>query len=200
MSEIADLIDAVVREGLAPHLRSRRFEKHARTFTFEAAACTQIVNVQASQWNEGRDGRFTLNLGVYFPKVAERRGRVAKGAYPKESESTLRIRIGRLMPDNLDQWWEIHDGTDTRRLSDEVVNAYATCGEPWLNEVMVLENVLPRLRKGDLLMAAATALELGKRDVAREIVSEALSRANPEFAPTVRRFAEKQGIGTLENQ
>src|SRR5262245_58254178 len=106
MSEIADLIDTVVRLGLAPHLRSSGFKKHSRTFTFETGACTQIVNVQASQANIGSEGRFTLNLGVYFPAVAKRRVMVARGAYPKEYEGTLRARIGSLMPGNRDHWWE----------------------------------------------------------------------------------------------
>jgi hypothetical protein len=155
------------------------------------------VNVQASQWNHGRDGRFTLNLGVYFPKVAERRGIPAKSAYPKEHESTLRTRIGALMPESPDHWWDIRDGADMRALSVEVVHAYVTFAEPWLTDMTTLENVLPRLRNGNPFMAVVAALELNRRDEAREIVCQLLRQATPGLASTVRRFAERQGIDGL---
>jgi len=56
--------------------------------------------------------RFTLNIGVYYPEVAELHGLTAEGKYPREYESTLRVRIGTLMPGGHDHWWEVRGGSD----------------------------------------------------------------------------------------
>ncbi|HEY0158042.1 MAG TPA: DUF4304 domain-containing protein [Thermoanaerobaculia bacterium] len=151
MSEIATVIDTVIDRGLRRTLKESGFKKHGRTFVREAGAAAQIVHVQASQWNQGAEGNFTLDLGVYFPAVAERRGEVARGAYPREVDSTYRERIGYLLPEQNNRWWELTATSD-----------------------------------------------LGRPDEATEIVLDAYARARPPFAPTVRRFAEKQGIALPE--
>lgn len=195
MSDIAKAIDDVVKRGLAPTLNAQGFRKHTRTFVRDAESAQQIVNVQASQTNQGAEGRFTLNLGVYFPAVARRHGPVASGAYPKEYESTYRERIGALMPERSDHWWEITPATDLQKMAEEVAEAYRRFAVPWLETMLDLAAVLPMLRRrGDSLTAASAALELGRMDEATEIVENAYMKASPEFAREVRRFAERQGI------
>lgn len=83
MSEIASRRRSH-RSGAAPDVEGVGLQKHGRTFVRDTGAAAQIFNVQASQWNQGAEGNFTLNLGVYFPAVAERRGQLAPGAYPRD--------------------------------------------------------------------------------------------------------------------
>lgn len=195
MSGISNLIDPTVREQLAPYLKSAGFKKHARTFTHDAVHCIQIVNIQASQWNAGIEGSFTMNLGVYFPKVAARRGHVAKGGYPKEYDSTARTRIGELLPASGDHWWEIKSPEDVHGVARDLLEAYRNYGEPWLEWAKDLRVILPHVRKQtDLLLAAAVALELGDDGAARAIVEEAMRRPNEAYAANARRFGEKHGL------
>jgi len=195
MIEISSLIDSIVREGLAPYLKETRFKKHTRTFTRDAGPCIQIVNMQASQSNDGSEGSFTMNLGVYYPRVAERRGAVAKGSYPKEYDSTLRTRIGALLPTGRDHWWKIKTSTDASEVARVVGDTYRQYGEPWLEWATDLRAILPQVRKQtDLLLAAAVALELGDHQEACAIVREAMQRPNEGYASTARRFGEKHGL------
>ena len=189
------MINAVIGERLERTLRASGFRKHARTFVRDAGVATQIVNVQASQWNEGDEGQFTLNVGVYFPAVARRRGIVASGAYPKEYDSTHRERIGFLMPDRQDHWWCVTANSDLAEIAAAVDESYCRFGAPWLESMLDLSVVLEVLvRRGESLMAAAVALELNRPDEAATIIADAYGHARPAFAPTVRRFAERNGI------
>lgn len=52
-------------------------------------------------------------------------------------------------------------------------------------------------KRGDALKAAAVALELGRVEEAAGIVAKAYSTARPEYAPTVRRFADRNSIHLL---
>ena len=45
---------------------------------------TCIVNVQGNKWNQGDEGSFAINLGVYFPVIADLGGGPqALGRFPR---------------------------------------------------------------------------------------------------------------------
>ena len=71
MSEIGKRIDSIVRERLAPLLKKNGFKKKARNFYQEFPDRVEVINVQASQWNEGNEGKFTINVGVYYPEISK---------------------------------------------------------------------------------------------------------------------------------
>jgi hypothetical protein len=64
MSQIEKIIERVVREHIHPLLKEREFRKQAKTFHKIGDESTLVVNVQASQSNEGLEGKFTINLGA----------------------------------------------------------------------------------------------------------------------------------------
>jgi len=89
-----------------------------------------VLNVQASQSNSGADDKFTLNLGRYFPSVARVVGGPEPQGLPKEYESTIRRRIGRLMPGSSDHWWSVSSSTDPDKLGAEVASIVQAVGLP----------------------------------------------------------------------
>lgn len=195
MSEASSLVDSIVRDRLAKRLKTEGFKKHSRTWVRSNAALSHVVNVQASQWNFEDQAKFTINLGVYVPAVAERRGIVAKGSYPKEYDSTVRARIGSLMPDRLDHWWAVSRASDLASVAADVEETFMRFGAPWLASLATVEEVFKLLLgRGDDLMAASAALALDRRADAEQIIAKAIASANPVFAPTVLRFAQKHGV------
>lgn len=135
MSDIAKVIDSIVKDALVKPLKADGYCKKGRNFHLVKESSTRAVNVQASQGNFGDSGRFTLNLGVYLPAVAALLGHeVQKGSYPRESECTIRERIGALMPNGRDAWWEIGSETDLSVLTAEVQGAWLRHGKPWLDQ------------------------------------------------------------------
>src|SRR4051794_7037770 len=109
MSESARLIDAVVRRHLAPVMKIAGFRKAARTWHADVGHVVQVVNVQGSEWNAPDRARFTVNVGLWFPAVAELTGTNASTTRrPPEYLCVPRERLGFVMPDDRDVWWEVH--------------------------------------------------------------------------------------------
>lgn len=94
MSEIARSIDEVIRLGLADWMKAHSFKKNGRNWHKNQGGNWLIVNVQASQWNMGNEGKFTINPGVYATAIAALAGKKPLEGKPKEYESTVRERLG----------------------------------------------------------------------------------------------------------
>ena len=93
MSEIGKRINAVIAHRLAPCLKEAGFRRKGRTFHRVADERTDVVNVQGSKWNAGRTGEFTINVGVYYPQIAELYDEYRPDGLPEEYHCTLRSRI-----------------------------------------------------------------------------------------------------------
>lgn len=71
MSDVGKLVDLIAREALAEPLKAAGYRKDGRTWRRRTGESVLVVNVQASRWNDQSGGQFTLNVGVYFPALAE---------------------------------------------------------------------------------------------------------------------------------
>jgi len=118
MSDIAKKIDAIIKERLAPLLKNIGFKKKARNFYREFENRIELINVQSSKWNEGNEGQFTINVGVYYPEISEITDALPVKGMPKEYDCTVRERIGLLMPENKDKWWKIDSSSNDSEVSE----------------------------------------------------------------------------------
>jgi hypothetical protein len=132
MSDIGKAIDTVIRGGLAPLMKREGFKKSGRNFLKVDAESVAVLNIQASRSNLGATGKFTINLGRYFPSVARAAGKPELQGPPKEYECTVSLRIGHLLPENLDYWWEVGLETNIEQLAVDVARAVEDVGLPWL--------------------------------------------------------------------
>ena len=193
MSAIANSIDTVVKLGLVDLLKDRDFKRTGRTFHRRAGDVWQILNVQASQQNMGAAGSFTLNIGIYHPRIAELAGSLPLNGKPKEYESTIRERIGYLMPERRDHWWEIGPSTDVLALAREVGECVERYAVPWLERHTDIAQISSALQEQPTLVSAAAALASGD-------LLEAQKRANrmlverPRASAAVRSWARASGI------
>lgn len=170
VSEIGKVIDLVISQAVTPIMRSDGYRKTGRTFHLAEPDHIRVVNVQASQWNFGVTGRFTVNLGVYFRPVEALLASRPLPGLPKEYQCTLRARIGSLMPDDVD-WWEITTSTDIDDLAQTVAAACTTFALPWLVTFSDPTAAQARLNEmGWHQHAAAFALWAGHHDQAKEFV------------------------------
>jgi hypothetical protein len=192
MSEIAKLIDGMVKQGLAPVLRRDGYRKFGHTFARELPETTQIVNVQSDRWNAGSEGRFTLNVGVYFPAVAVLQGGVAPSGYPKEYDATIRTRIGALLPAGIDRWWSLSSEGDVAPVAEEMTHVYEEWARPWLAKMTNLREVAKEPLRP--LTAISIALALNDRERATSVLAEAVPTLNQHSEPTFRAFAARHGL------
>jgi Domain of unknown function (DUF4304) len=195
MSEIAKQIDRVVQADLAARLKVAGFRKSGRTFFRAQPDHTRVVNVQASLWNQGGEGSFAINLGIYFPAIADLSGGpVATGKYPKEYECTVRERLGALVYGGRDHWWPIAPGADLARLATSVGTAWSVFGRPWLDQMSTLRGAYDLVCSQKLYFLAANfALALGEREAAEQLLRQALTRA-PRARARFEDWGHRHGL------
>ena len=193
-SAVAPLIDTVVREGLAPYLNAAGFRKRSRNFHRFVGEVVQVVNVQASPWNTDHEGEFTLNLGVYFPALAEVLNLPIPPKLPTEADCHARERIGILLPVRRDYWWRIAPDSDLDRLGIELRDAWLLYGAPWIERNLDLREVREgELRQKAPFRAAAVSIVLGERERAAKELQQAID-GFPERAEHFESWGRKHGL------
>lgn len=198
MSEARALIDQIVRESVHPALKARGFRRVGRNFRRNSEGLTQIVNLQASQWNHGDRGQFTLNLGVYFPKAAELHGVFVVTEKPLEPDCLIRMRIGHLLPCASDYWWDVDSATDSDRLGREVASVVIDVALPWLEDASTLEGALRYCAmRGNFWFHTIFALAAGERAMAESSFRRAIETAgHGEFRERLLYWGRKHGLQT----
>lgn len=194
MSEIAKRIDAIIKEGLAPLLKKEGFKKKARNFYREHENRIELINIQASKWNEGKEGQFTVNVGVYYPEIAKVTDALPVNGMPKEYDCTIRERIGLLSQENKDTWWEINSSSNDAEVSENVANQVKELCLPWLENMSNLDEVKSYIAKNNrAFVAAGIALFQGNRVEASAYIEQALKQ-QPLAKSKINSWGKKHGL------
>lgn len=201
MSEISRIIDGVIKLSLAKTLKEEGYRKSARNFHLVSKTVVRMVNVQASQGNFGNEGKFTLNLGVYLPAIANFLSNgLGQGELPKEYQCTVRERMGELMPRHRDHWWAINPKSDLHAVAEEVNKAWLKCGKPWLDQdwesLSVARDLLDKHHQPLEALAASILLKEPKKAIAsvREASRWYRKQGNENAANWIISEAKKFGL------
>src|SRR5436190_1476724 len=170
----SELIDEVVRTHLKPALKELGFKSKGVTFYRANGELTEIVSPQKSQWNGAAEAKFTINLGVYWPKVQEPLKRAASTLPPSESQCTLRQRLGILFGEKRDHWWQMRPESDVGAIGKDVVEKVRAYGLPWLARASSLEEA-PNM--ANAAEAAILWTLRGERKKASEVISLAIAKS-----------------------
>lgn len=160
------LLDEVIRSGLAPVLKAQGFRKAGRTFRSTAPGCVLVVNVQASDWSTRDALRFTVNLGAFYTGLGEILQTWVRpsASGPTEYQCHVRQRLGHLMPAHGDHWWELKVGAPWTGVAVEFSDAVREHGLPWLRAMTDLDTARSHAERwGWPRIAAALALLAGRR-------------------------------------
>lgn len=117
---------------LAKVLKSHGFRKKHATFKLDHDGNVIIVSFQRSPWNRQNELKFTVNLGILSVRLfalEDYHGRTLDSA--REYQCHLRERLGFLMPNRHDKWWDgasvVEDGA-----SDEIIGLLENKALPYL--------------------------------------------------------------------
>ena len=127
-----------VKAHLAPGLRALGFKGSGRNYELPCRDHWAMLGLQASQWSDSNEVRFTVNLLVVSKDVweRERAERPSLGRKPGANAHPGRFawweRIGLLMPDGTDKWWAVEAGMRPEGLAQEVLQAVEAYGLPAL--------------------------------------------------------------------
>lgn len=176
MSDISKKIELIVAGGLAPLLKGSNFTKKARYFYRKHDDRIDVINLQSSQWNNASEGRFTVNVGLYYPAISVITNAPIVKGMPKVYDCTIQERIGHLTEGNLDHWWKIDSTTDDIKIASDLAKQVDQLCLPWLDRLSNLETTKQVLKKKkNSFIAAGIALHQGLQEDAQNLYYQALT-------------------------
>lgn len=145
--------------GARPALRERGYRRRSNSFnrTVEPDGIIHVVNFQMGAFHppgtveipalrSNLYGRFTINLGVWLPGIAETgfdQPPEAARAFVNDYHCQIRARIGELLPERTDMWWRLD--LPGHQLTDIVTTALTDYGFPWLARFTAWDAVVAQL-------------------------------------------------------
>ena len=191
--------------GVATLLTPLGFKRQGVHFWREANGLTQAVHFQASQWGTRANGSFTINLGISSPVLYS----VFTGKEPPKNPATalwpINLRIGQLMPENLDRWWEVSGTSDISSVEAEVLHALKCYAIPYFDRITSIDSLsalvsgeerVPGLPEPQRKMVSAILSHVvGDRSTATAILrSEFLRLHGKPFQVAVSTVASRLGV------
>lgn len=214
-SPLALEMDAI-QAGLVSLFRERGYRKRGRTYNRQGdSGLVQVVNFQMGPYDppgtveipglrENLYGRFTLNLGVYVPEVAENHLAGSAKAFVSEVYCSIRARLGELEETGQDLWWKVAFAPD---VLEDVRQRLERYGFPFLDRFSTREGIVDHwiefsrgltLGSDARLVAAIILACQAQPERARQLLREQVQGSiNPHHGEYVARLAAKLGIQVL---
>ena len=150
-------------------------------------------------------GKFTVNLGIYIPEVAELHGGGSARSWVQEFNCSIRDRLGPASGSLKDIWWNAEASSEVIR---DVQLLLCSFGLVFLERFRSRDLVLSELLgQGENLghcavpriVCAIILARRGRTDAARELMAaQALESKNNRHHPTyVRELAQRMGLGAV---
>lgn len=201
-SETSRLIDRIVATGPQPFLKEAGYRKLARSFNVARGGLFKVVQFQASMWNTPDSARFTINLMIVLPYFHEKWTGQTFPKNPASAAPVLSQRIGHLIPENRDYWWEVTPETNVERVASHVKDALSDQGLPFLDRHADVQVLIEAAERNDTMSRMAMmnpelrlAVLLSFQDKASEAakIVEDLAKQNTHegYAETLRRIAQR---------
>lgn len=184
------LLNAFLKDGLAPVLLGVGFKATGRTYRRAVGDALQVVDIQNWKFNDAKRARFTLELGVCFPRLLAAVAALDAYAFYRENsarpgitECVVRRRIGEFMQPPEDVWWTVSATTGYVPPAGEVAKLLLDAGLPWLESMSTLASVAaghaPDHALTNRVMLVAALFAQGQVDAGRQA---ALALAKARYA------------------
>lgn len=192
-SQTRIVIDTTSKTVFADLFKPLGFKRKGANLRRDIDGLVQTVNFQASSWGSAEAGSFTVNIGVTDVELlALWTGR--HDTSPTQFCFPIGQRIGHLMPEGCDHWWDVGPGIDAaetqaavaKALRDHVVPLFQLLSSRQaLNEAMVGGfSDGPKPFVALKVLKAMGQHRLGLRDEAARSLREACEESSLESART----------------
>jgi Domain of unknown function (DUF4304) len=214
-SDLAKSFDEL-QAKLRPALRENGFRARGRAFNRTTAdGLTEVVQIQMGSFDppgttyvpglrENLYGKFTINLGVFVPEVAQHYGRGPSMSFVQEYHCCVRTRLPRLEPEGRDAWWPI---LVDEALTEELLRRFERDAIPFFNKFESRDAILdqwlavpksPYAITPPRIVCAIILAGRGRSEEARVLLAAQVGETlNPGHPAYVRRLADKLGLGDL---
>ena len=117
-----ETLKATVLKGLQDYLTGLGFRKRGSTFRKEVRDVVHLVSLQSSQSSSASTLRITVNLAVAVPSLG--------GQLDDVWSAQWRERIGTLLPEPQDRWWNVSSSPEAEAVAQEMTQLLARYGLP----------------------------------------------------------------------
>jgi hypothetical protein len=122
------------------NLKSLGYKKSGATFYYRKDNNLGIIEFQKSRSNTAAASLFTINLGIYSGSL-QVFDRIDLKSKPTISDCHWRKRIGYLLPQKQDYWWQIDDNTSLTGLITEITNILKELAIPEIQKYIADESL-----------------------------------------------------------
>jgi hypothetical protein len=155
-----------------------------------------LLDFQRDKYWTNAEGKFAINIGIYFPAVEAIRGRPPIEGIPPDGCWTVTTRLA-LLATGKDRWWTLTPKGNLGRLAGELQEGWRDFGRPWIEKNKVLANARDwQLENYAEWPAVLSTVVLGQRDVARRILRDFWFRGRNRDPDVVK---QSQALGLVDH-
>ena len=199
-SDSSKKIDEVISEGTKQYLKENGFRKTGRCFYKSGDIFIYVIDFQSSQYNDPTSAKFTINVNVVFPYFHEKWTNTPLPKNPSKAAAVISRRVGHLMNDNGDSWWEVSSETNAQELGMDIRKILSSSALPFLLEIDSVNKVLELVRNGEKpafsmynpdIITAIMHKYNGNKDLARKVLGELRAKNKVKnFTKTIELISE----------
>jgi len=139
---VKKLYKCLIDEHISSHLKGKGFKQNKSTFKIIKNGNLGIIDFQKSKNSTESTIIFTVNLAVVLRTIFEFEGHHVPIDKLGEEHGHWRERLGYLMPDKTDVWWEIRESIDVKQLASLLINLIEEYGIKALMKYVKDDNLL----------------------------------------------------------
>ncbi len=197
------MLNAFIKDAISPVLIGAGFRGTGRIYRRLIGDALQVVDVQNWKFNDSKRARFTIEVGVCFPRLLTAVAELDSYAFYRENlgkpgitECAVRRRLGEFLNPRQDIWWTVSASTGYLPSADEVTVPLTTAAIPWMETLSRIDTLGSERTEQHALdskvMVVAALFALGQMTSARD-AAKVLANAKH---PTQPELAQKQ-LGEL---
>ena len=141
--ETLDRAFAELVRTIALKLKDRGFTRNGVKLQVKSDRNFGIIEFQRSTSSSAEGLRFTVNLGIILGDLLDRSTRT-----PGMMFAHVRQRLGHLMPDPSDRWWQLDAATQVDTLAGELASALIESGVPFIERYLKTQEVVSLWESG----------------------------------------------------
>ena len=145
----ADPLFLRLLKDLRPALSECGFRRSSQNFVIESPQCWGIVNFQKSLYSLPGRKRFTINVAIAAKRVL-RFYEEPEDKPPLHYKCHWEIRLGRLIPGQMDLWWTLSDEASYVPVLTEVWELIVSRAAPIVKGHLTEEGLVALWDRGDL--------------------------------------------------
>lgn len=136
------MLNAYLKDALSPVLLGAGFKATGRVYRRTVGVALQVVDIQNWKFNDSRRARFTVEVGVCFPRLLAAVADIPAYAYyrpnlakPGITECAVRRRLGMFLDPPQDTWWTVSATTGYVPPAEEVTGPLTRAALPWMERL-----------------------------------------------------------------